>query len=77
MDCKGDYILEMLQINNLTKKFGRKNIALDNLSLTIQKGEVFGLLGPNGAGKTTLIRLLIGLIKPTSGTAQIRYNGEY
>ncbi len=77
MDCKGDYRLEMLQINNLTKIFGRKNIALDNLSLTIQKGEVFGLLGPNGAGKTTLIRLLIGLIKPTSGTAKISYNGEY
>ena len=67
----------MLQINNLTKKFGRKNIALNDLSLNIRKGEVFGLLGPNGAGKTTLIRLLIGLIKPTSGTARISYNGEY
>ncbi|MHA1994495.1 MAG: ABC transporter ATP-binding protein [Candidatus Hodarchaeales archaeon] len=67
----------MLQINNLTKKFGKSNVALDNLSLNIRKGEVFGLLGPNGAGKTTLIRLLIGLIRPTSGTAQISYNGEY
>ncbi len=73
----GDNIVEMLQINNLTKKFGKRNIALDNFSLNINKGEVFGLLGPNGAGKTTLIRLLIGLIKPTSGTAKISYNGEY
>jgi ABC-2 type transport system ATP-binding protein len=73
----GDDIVEMLRINNLTKKFGKRNIALDNFNLNINKGEVFGLLGPNGAGKTTLIRLLIGLIKPTSGTAKISYNGEY
>ena len=67
--------MDILQIDNLTKKF-KRNVALDNMSLTIQKGEVFGLLGPNGAGKTTLIRLLIGLIKPTSGTARMNYNGE-
>lgn len=66
----------MLQINQLTKTF-KNNVALDNFTLNIRKGEVFGLLGPNGAGKTTLIRLLIGLIKPTSGTAKISYNGEY
>lgn len=66
--------MNIVEIENLTKKF--KNItALDNVSLSIRKGEVFGLLGPNGAGKTTLIRLLIGLIKPTSGTARIQYNG--
>ena len=45
------------------------------MSLTINKGEVFGLLGPNGAGKTTLIRCLLGLIQPNSGTARIIYNG--
>ncbi len=73
----GDNLVKMLQIENLTKKFGRKHVALDNLTLDIRKGEVFGLLGPNGAGKTTLIRLLIGLIKPTAGTAKISYNGEY
>jgi ABC-2 type transport system ATP-binding protein len=66
--------LNIIETNNLTKKF-KDNVALDNVSLTIRKGEVFGLLGPNGAGKTTLIRLLIGLIKPTSGTAHIEYNG--
>ncbi len=66
--------LNIIEIENLTKKF-KDNVALDNVSLTIKKGEVFGLLGPNGAGKTTLIRLLIGLIKPTSGTAHIQYNG--
>jgi ABC-2 type transport system ATP-binding protein len=66
--------LNIIELENLTKKF-KNNVALDNVSLTIKKGEVFGLLGPNGAGKTTLIRLLIGLIKPTSGTARITYNG--
>ncbi|MHA2247932.1 MAG: ABC transporter ATP-binding protein [Candidatus Hodarchaeales archaeon] len=66
--------MNIIEIENLTKRF-KDNVALDNVSLTIRKGEVFGLLGPNGAGKTTLIRLLIGLIKPTSGTARIEYNG--
>ncbi len=67
--------LNIIEIENLTKKF-KDNVALDNVSLKIRKGEVFGLLGPNGAGKTTLIRLLIGLIKPTSGTARIQYDGR-
>lgn len=67
--------LNIIEIENLTKKF-KDNVALDNVSLKIRKGEVFGLLGPNGAGKTTLIRLLIGLIKPTSGTARIEYDGR-
>jgi ABC-2 type transport system ATP-binding protein len=59
-----------ITINNLTKKFEDKT-ALENLSLEVQKGELFGLLGPNGAGKTTMISIICGLIKPTSGTAQI------
>jgi ABC-2 type transport system ATP-binding protein len=50
----------------LTKKFGRK-IALAGLSMTVPRGEVFGFLGPNGAGKTTAVKLLLGLLKPTSG----------
>ncbi|MHA2252885.1 MAG: ABC transporter ATP-binding protein [Candidatus Kariarchaeaceae archaeon] len=62
--------MPIVEISNLTKKF-KENIAVNKLNLTIKKGEVFGLLGPNGAGKTTLIRVLIGLLKPTSGTAKI------
>ena len=54
---------------NLTKKFGSLS-AVDNVDLSIKKGEIFGFLGPNGAGKTTTIKLLTGLLKPTSGTAK-------
>ncbi len=55
---------------NLTKNFGSLT-AVNNLDLTANKGEIFGFLGPNGAGKTTTIKLLTGLLKPTSGTAKI------
>ena len=54
----------------LTKRFGNFT-ALDDVTLEIGRGEVFGLLGPNGAGKSTLIRTLMGFLKPTSGTATI------
>ena len=54
----------------LTKSFG-KLVAVRDLSLEIGAGEVFGFLGPNGAGKTTSIRMLTGLVRPTSGTAQV------
>ena len=57
-------------IENLTKKF-EDVTALDSLSLEIEKGELFGLLGPNGAGKTTLIKVLCGLLEPTSGSAHV------
>lgn len=60
----------MIEIINLTKKFG-KFTAVDNLSLSIGKGELFGFLGPNGAGKTTTIKMLTGLMIPTNGTAAI------
>ena len=59
-----------IRCDQLTKKFGNV-IALDDLSLKIEAGRVVGYLGPNGAGKTTTLRLLLGLIKPTSGSAQI------
>ncbi|MCK4908666.1 MAG: ABC transporter ATP-binding protein [Planctomycetes bacterium] len=66
----------VIEINNLTKVytslFSRFKVkAVDNLSLTIRSGEVFGLLGPNGSGKTTTIKTLLGLIFPTSGEALV------
>ncbi len=57
-------------VSNLTKKFDN-NVAIDNLSFKINKGDIIGLVGPDGAGKTTLIRLLIGLLIPTSGKIEI------
>lgn len=61
-----------IEIENLTLKYPETDFnAIDNLSLTIDKGDVFGLLGPNGAGKTTLISILTGLIKPDHGSIVI------
>ena len=57
-------------IDNLTKKF-EDVTAVDGLSLTVEKAELFGLLGPNGAGKTTTINVLSGLLKPTSGSVTV------
>ena len=57
-----------IQANNLVKKYGEV-IALDGLSLEVERGTVFGLLGPNGAGKTTTVRVLTTLLSPDSGTA--------
>jgi ABC-2 type transport system ATP-binding protein len=56
--------------NNLTRKFG-KFIAVDNISFQVTKGEIFGFLGPNGAGKSTTIRMLCGILAPTSGKAAV------
>jgi ABC-2 type transport system ATP-binding protein len=65
----------VIKAEGLTKIFekGKKRevVALKDVNLEIQKGEVFGLLGPNGAGKTTLIRILVGLLTPTEGTAEV------
>jgi ABC-2 type transport system ATP-binding protein len=63
----------MLEINNLQKSFQRK-IALDDISLSVGKGEIYGLLGPNGAGKTTLIRIINQIIEADAGS--IRFNGQ-
>ena len=60
----------IIQTSHLTKRYGAK-IAVNDLNLSIRKGEVFGLLGPNGAGKTTTILMLLGLTEPTAGTATI------
>jgi ABC-2 type transport system ATP-binding protein len=59
-----------IRTDRLTKRFGQI-VAVDDVSLTVDPGEVFGFLGPNGAGKSTTIRLLLGLIRPSSGGAQI------
>ena len=55
---------------SLTKRFGART-AIDGISMTVGAGEAFGLLGPNGAGKTTLIRTLLGLLRPSSGSASV------
>jgi ABC-2 type transport system ATP-binding protein len=59
-----------LTAQHLTRRFGNR-LAVDNLSFEFKAGEIFGLLGPNGAGKTTTLRMLAGLIAPTSGSVQI------
>ncbi|MBI4472149.1 MAG: ABC transporter ATP-binding protein [Acidobacteria bacterium] len=60
----------IVSIHNLTKKFG-KVTAVDGLNLDIEQGEIFGLVGPDGAGKTTAIRLMLGILRPDSGTGKI------
>ena len=68
--------MNAIEVNQLTKiyKGGRGKIevtALNNFSLSVSKGEIFGLLGPNGAGKTTLIKTLLGVVFPTTGSAKV------
>jgi len=60
----------MILLQGVTKKFGNFT-AVDNLTLTIPKGEFFGFLGPNGAGKTTTIKMIVGLFAPTSGSINV------
>src|SRR5436189_1909431 len=60
----------MIELENVTKKYGNK-VAVDDLSLRIDAGELFAFLGPNGAGKTTTIKLLCGLLFPTSGRVSV------
>ncbi len=55
-----------LEVRDLVKRYGELT-AVDHLSLQVKQGEVFGFLGPNGAGKTTSIRMMCGLLRPTSG----------
>src|SRR4051794_29571608 len=65
-----EILLPMIEIRNLTKRYGDFT-AVDDISLDVARGEIFGFLGPNGAGKTTTIRILAGLSLPTSGTVFI------
>jgi len=61
---------DAVEVVNLTKKFG-DFVAVDGITFNIRRGEIFGFLGPNGAGKTTTIRMLLGLLRPTSGQATV------
>ena len=60
----------MIAVKNLTKVFKGKTV-VNNVSLQVKEGEIFGYLGPNGAGKTTTVRMLLGLLKPTAGEALV------
>ena len=60
----------MIEISNLTKKYGDFT-AVDNIDLVVPRGELFGFLGPNGAGKTTTLRMMAGILKPTSGAIRV------
>jgi ABC-2 type transport system ATP-binding protein len=65
-----EQVVPALEIVGLRKEYGRK-VALHDLALRVEPGEVFGFLGPNGAGKTTTVKILLGLVRPTSGEARI------
>ena len=60
-----------IRTQHLTKVYGGRVIAVNDMNLEIPQGAVFGLLGPNGAGKTTTLRLLLGLQRPTAGYAEV------
>ena len=62
--------MAVITIEGLTKRFGDV-LAVDDLSFEVDRGTVVGFLGPNGAGKATTLRMLLGLVTPTSGTARI------
>lgn len=62
----------MLKLNGISKSYNKGQVkAVDNISLNIKSGEIFGFLGPNGAGKTTTIKMIVGLLKPDTGTIQV------
>ena len=67
-EAKG--VTAAIDLDKLTKRFGDFT-AIDNLTLTVQRGEIFGLLGPNGSGKTTTINMISGLSKPSSGVIRV------
>ena len=60
----------IIEIKELTKRYGRRT-AVDSLNLEIQLGDIFGFVGPNGAGKTSTIRMIAGLLQPTSGEIHV------
>src|SRR5262245_8195942 len=60
----------MIKLTNLTKRYGSFT-AVNGINLEVPKGELFGFLGPNGAGKTTTLRMIAGILRPTSGTVEV------
>ena len=62
--------MEILEVDNLRKEFGTL-VAVNNISLSVEKGQIWGLIGPNGAGKTTLLRMLATVLRPTSGSVRL------
>jgi ABC-2 type transport system ATP-binding protein len=60
----------VVEVRGLTKRYGQRS-AVDDVSLSVRRGEVYGFLGPNGAGKTTTLRMLLGLVAPTTGTVSV------
>jgi len=63
--------ITVVETHGLTKRFGSRVLAVDSVAMSVRRGEVYGFLGPNGAGKTTTLRMLVGLTRPTSGTATV------
>ena len=63
----------MIEVKNLVKRYG-DHVAVNNLSFTVEEGQIYGFLGPNGAGKTTIFNMLTGVYKPTDGI--IKLDGE-
>jgi ABC-2 type transport system ATP-binding protein len=61
----------IVETHSLTKRYGSGVLAVDSVDMSVRRGEVYGFLGPNGAGKTTTLRMLVGLIRPTSGTVTV------
>ena len=61
----------IVETHSLTKRYGSRVLAVDSVDMSVRRGEVYGFLGPNGAGKTTTLRMLVGLIRPNSGTATV------
>src|SRR2546421_10226418 len=59
----------IVETHGLTKRYGSGVLAVNSIDMSVRRGEVYGFLGPNGAGKTTTLRMLVGLIRPNSGTA--------
>jgi len=63
--------ITIVETHGLTKRYGGGVLAVDSVDMSVRRGEVYGFLGPNGAGKTPTLRMLVGLIRPTSGTAVV------